>query len=456
VQSVTLCGGAAYYHERRPTLEGPPRCPTCGGGREAVAFHSWRRRVVEHLGTEQPTYLVLPVPKYACRAPACPRKYFTPPVAEAAPRAHTSRALQRAAARQYRRGKLALRDVARQLREDFHTGTGKSSVLRWHLATLPADCPCPERLRFSSVLCIDEVYDRVAGAAVPTWTCVDPLAGIAIRIPIERADAAGLAAAMRQVRALGADPKVVVSDLWAAYPEALAQVWPRAERQLCWFHAMQWTTRKLAEVLKAHGETLPEADRKALQRLRFRLLACPETLERQRRAGRLGARTEAALARAWALLAGTVVEEALRLREELRAALNQSASRQEARERFAALRRTWPERFHPPAPRPDRLDGWRPGQPLPPKPPTEPAAPPAQGAPAAAGLERFLDAIRAYFVRHFEQLITYLDHPGVPRTNNHAERENRRYRAASRGRYGWGSNAGHRAMLVALQGFDTS
>ena len=71
-------------------------------------------------------------------------------------------------------------------------------------------------------------------------------------------------------------------------------------------------------------------------------------------------------------------------------------------------------------------------------------------------MERFLDAIRAYFVAHFEWMITYLDHPDVPRTNNHAERANRSYRAANRGRYGWKTTTGHRAMLIALQGFDTS
>ncbi len=62
----------------------------------------------------------------------------------------------------------------------------------------------------------------------------------------------------------------------------------------------------------------------------------------------------------------------------------------------------------------------------------------------------------AFFVRHFEQLITYLDHPGVPRTSNHAERANRRYRQIARSRYGWKTTHGQRAMLVALQGFDTS
>jgi hypothetical protein len=449
MQSGTLCGGVAYHHVR-PTPE-PPRCPGCGRGREAdeIVFHSWRLRTVEHLGVEQPTYLVLRVPKYACRAAACPRKYFTPSVAEAPPRARTSRRLQQTAVRRYRRGRAALREIERQVREDFHAGTGKSSVLRWHLAAVAADFPRPERLPFSGVLCIDEVYDRVGGRRVPTWTCVDPLAGLTIRIPIARADAASLAAAMRQVRALGANPKVIVSDLWAAYPEALAQVWPRAERQVCWFHVMQWVTRTLAELLKQVADTWPEPERKALRRLRFRFLAGPQTLEAQVRAGRLSSRDQAALAGLWALLRGTAVEDALRLRDDLRAIVTESASRREARARFAALRRTWPERFQP---RRTRLDGWRPGQPLPPKLPDTPPATPTP----ADDLEAFLHEIMAYFVRHFEWMITYLDHPGVPRTNNHAERGNRRYRAASRPRYGWKTKRGHRAMLVALQGFDTS
>jgi Transposase/zinc-finger of transposase IS204/IS1001/IS1096/IS1165 len=433
MESVTVWRGAVYRHVERPTPLGPVACPSCGT--REVAFRSWRRRAVEHPDAEQPTYLVLKLGKYACRRPGCPRKYFTPEVAEAAPRARASRPLQRAAARLYRRGKAALRDVAGELRELWHTGTGKSSVLRWHRATLGADCPRPGRLPFSGVLCIDEVYDRVAGVRAPIFTCVDPIAGITVRIPVERADAEHLAAAMRRVRALGATPAVIVSDLWAAYPEALRRVWPRAERQLCWFHVMRWVTRKLSELLKRHGEALPEAERKELNRLRFLLLACPE------KRAKLDARGRAALARAWGLIRGTVVEEAIRLRDDLRAVLNDSASRAAARGRFDDLRATWPERFRP---RP-----WRPGEP-----PPEPAA---AGEPeGATGLRAYLEQIMAFFVRHFERMIAYLGRPGVPRTGNHAERANRRYRAVARGRYGWGTPAGQQAMLTALQGFDSS
>ncbi len=285
------------------------------------------------------------------------------------------------------------------------------------------------------MLCIDEVYDRVGGQRTPIFTCVDPVAAIAVRIPVERADAASLGAAMQQVRALGANPRVIVSDLWAAYPEALRQVWPRAERQLCWFHVMQWTAGTLSALLKRYGETLPDADRKELNRLRFLLLACPE------KQAKLTARQRAALARAWALTAGTVVEEAIQLRNDLRAVVNTSTSRAEARAQFNALRATWPARFRP--------WSWRPGDPLP-----EPVA--DEAIEGAEGLHGYLEQIMASFVRHFERMITYLGQPGVPRTSNHAERANRRDRAVSRGRYGWKSTAGLQAMLIPLQGFDSS
>jgi hypothetical protein len=425
-----MVGPVIYRHIERPQQLGPVVCPACH--REQVAFHSVRYRIVEHLDVEQPTSLVLRVPKYACLSRACERKYFTPPVAEAVPYAHTSCLLQRTSSHLYRGGKLALRDVEGELRSVLHTGTGKSSVLRWHHASVEHDYAHPERLPFSSVLCIDEIYDHVAGKRLPLFCCVDPVANITIRIPIERADADTLAAAMHQVRVLGADPKVIVSDLWAAYPEALRQVWPKARRQLCWFHVMQWVTRKLACLLTEYAAALPKEQRKMLSRLRFHLLASPE------RQDRLTARQQTALTTAWDLIRGSVVEEAIHLRNDLRAVLNTSADGWEARRRFDRLRQSWPERLHP----------WtfRLGEPLPDAPCSEPAT----------GIRAHLEAIMAFFVHHFERMITYLDHPGVPRTSNHAERANRRYRQASRSHYGWKTMHGHHDMLIALQGFDTS
>ena len=42
------------------------------------------------------------------------------------------------------------------------------------------------------------------------------------------------------------------------------------------------------------------------------------------------------------------------------------------------------------------------------------------------GLREYLEAIMAYFVRHFEGMITYLGQPGVPRMCGPAAREDER------------------------------
>jgi hypothetical protein len=431
VERVTLWQGAVYRH-REPTLVGPLAGPRCGS--PPGAPRQRRTRTIEQPEPDQPSYLVLRLGKYACPNPVGSQKYFTPPLREAAPHAHTTRRLQQIAPYVYRQGRAPRRGVAAELRTQGHTRTGKSSVLRWHQATVAQEYPRPERLPFSGVLCIDEVYDRVQGQKQPIFTCVDPLAGLTLRIPVKRAAAEHWAAAMRQVQALGAEPRVIVSDLWAAYPAALAAVWPQAQRPWCWFHVRQWVTRPLAQLLKHYGQALPAADRKELHRLRCYLLASPETQQR------LGPRAQAALARAWELIADSIVAEALQLRNDWRAVLTTSTTRAEAREQFAPLRQSWPARFQPWT--------WRPGTPLAP-----PQAPTTEG---PTGLREYLEAIMAFFVRHFEQLITYLDVPGVPRTNNHAERANRSYRAAARPRYGWATARGQRAMLIALQGFDSS
>jgi len=227
---------------------------------------------------------------------------------------------------------------------------------------------------------------------------------------------------------------VIVSDLWAAYPEALRKVWPRAERQLCWFHVQQWVTRQLAKLLKDYAQALSEEQRKRLSKLRFRLLASPD---KQRLFSK---KAKAELAEAWQLIAGTIVEEAIKLRNDLRRIVNESTTRTEARGRFDQLRSSWPEQFRP--------WQWRLGEPLP-----EPSADETDG---VEGLHRYLEGIMAFFVRHFEMMITYLGRPGVPRTNNDSERANRRYRAIARPRYGWGSHSGLNAFLITLQGFDSS
>ena len=102
MESVTLWQGAVYRH-REPTLVGPLACPVCGT--PPGAPRHMRTRTVEHPDADQTTYLVLRMGQYPCAQPACPQKYFTPPLVEAAPYAHTSRRLQQSATAVYRQGR---------------------------------------------------------------------------------------------------------------------------------------------------------------------------------------------------------------------------------------------------------------------------------------------------------------------------------------------------------------
>ena len=68
MQRVTLWQGAVYQHVQA-TRVGVLCCPACRSRR--VSFHSTRRRTVEYPDVQRPTYLVLPVAKYACDNPAC-------------------------------------------------------------------------------------------------------------------------------------------------------------------------------------------------------------------------------------------------------------------------------------------------------------------------------------------------------------------------------------------------
>ena len=72
----------------------------------------------------------------------------------------------------------------------------------------------------------------------------------------------------------------------------------------------------------------------------------------------------------------------------------------------------------------------------------------AQADPSLAHIVELFDTF-------FEQMTTYLDDRSVPRTSNHAERDNRKFRSIERKRYGWVTKHGKQAFLIVLQGFRT-
>ena len=342
-------------------------------------MHLFRYRYLtpKHIHTERPCRLIIKVGQYECLNPQCERKYFTRPIKEAQPHARHSREAKNKAKKLYRRGNASLREVQVQMRDDFHNSAGKSSILRWHQRELDSDYPQVSQLRFSHVLVVDELYNRTAGDKDFVLTCVDPVNHITLRLIIgKKLDADSLGEALQVVKELGANPQVIVSDLASYYPEAFAQVWPKAARQLCWFHVMQLINKYLWEAISSYTKTLDREEAKRIRKMRWKLLSGRE---------RLSDKDAELLRELMASHQGSVLEIGTALRDGLRAVMNLHRGKEEARKALEAL----------------LGDGGR----------------------DLARSDPFLPHIVELFDNFFEQMITYLDDPFVPRTSNHAETE---------------------------------
>lgn len=261
-------------------------------------------------------------------------------------------------------------------------------------------------LTFSHVLVVDEVYSRTAGEKDYVLVCVDPINHITVHVIIEKLDANSVGEALQVIKDLGANPQVIVSDLASYYPEAFAQVWPKAKRQLCWFHIMQLVNKYLWQAISTYTKKLAKPEAKRIRMLRWKLLSGRERLSEK----------DVGLVRE--LIAShkdSVLEVGTALRDGLRHVMNLNLDKEQARRALAGL----------------LADG---GREL------------VQHDPALAHIVELFDEF-------FEHMITYLDERLVPRTSNHAERDNRRWRAIERARYGWVTKRGKQAFLVVKQGF---
>jgi hypothetical protein len=292
------------------------------------------------------------------------------------------------------------------MREDFHNSAGKSSVLRWHQDELAQDYPVLSKLTFSHVLVVDEVYSRTAGQKDYVLGGVDPINHTTVHVIIEKLDANSVGEALQVIKDLGANPQVIVSDLASYYPEAFAQAWPKAKRQLCWFHIMQLVNKYLWEAISNYTKKLDKQEAKRIRKLRWKLLSGQE---------RLSEKDVGLLRELMASHKDSVLEIGTALRDGLREVMNLNRGKHEARKALETLL--------------------------------------ANGGRELAQSDPALTHIVQLFDNFFEQMITYLDDRLVPRTSNHAERNNRRWRAIERKRYGWVTKRGKQAFLVVKQGF---
>jgi hypothetical protein len=90
--------------------------------------------------------------------------------------------------------------------------------------------------RFSGTLCVDELHLGRFTLLLAT----DPLADLPVAFAlVDQNDRDHMRRFLKNLKARGLMPRVVVTDGSNLYPEVLAELWPEAEHQLCVFHVVK-------------------------------------------------------------------------------------------------------------------------------------------------------------------------------------------------------------------------
>src|SRR5579885_2666837 len=135
--------------------------------------------------------------------------------------------------------RLNVEQTRAALRRDFLLELSDGFVydcLRWQLSRL--DLAEHRRLvlqRFSGTLCVDELHLGRCTLLLAT----DPLADLPVGFAlVGKNDADHMRRFLKNLKARGLMPRVVVTDGSHLYPELLAELWTGADHQLCVFHVI--------------------------------------------------------------------------------------------------------------------------------------------------------------------------------------------------------------------------
>jgi len=145
--------------------------------------------------------------------------------------------------------------------------------------------------RFSGVVGIDEVHlHDEDGKKQYLVVAVDPINDRTIPFDlVDSRDGEAIKGFLEQLKAMGVDPLVVVTDMWKAYHSAIPDIFPEAEHQLCVFHVIQAMMKHTNKAMLAYRRELPKetdtqkAVRKELWDCRYLVLKANHKLSAQQR-----------------------------------------------------------------------------------------------------------------------------------------------------------------------------
>jgi hypothetical protein len=210
-------------------------CPTCGKLGRRKAVHS---RTVRTIAYKQVVFLDVTYGEYRARC-GC-RKTFrtTPPGVE--PRALYDNTVRQAVLDRILDDGMSVERVIASMRRDFLLDLSDGFVydcLDWRARRL--DLAVHRRWvleRFSGTLCVDELHLGRTTLLLAT----DPLQDMPVAFALVASnDSDHMRRFLKNLKAWGLIPEVVVTDGSNLYPALLAELWPDARHQLCVFHVLK-------------------------------------------------------------------------------------------------------------------------------------------------------------------------------------------------------------------------
>jgi transposase len=368
-------------------------CPDCGGPTKCKRSYYIHPQDID---LERPTVLQVYREVRECCDPSCEGRIAPELDFVAKGGRFTKRAKQKAIVSVTEDG-MPLERVPQRMWRDFHVHMVKSTVYEWVHEEAETDLGEAEYTqwvvsRFSGVVGIDEIHlHDEQGKKQYLVVAVDPINERTILFDLVNSrDSDAIKSFLEQLKEMGIDPAVVITDMWKAYHSALLDVFPKVEHQLCVFHVVQAMMKHTNKVILTCRRELPKetkaqkAVRKELWDGRYLLLKANHKLSvRQRR------RLEEILD----THQDTVIPKAYKCKEAILTLFRESVNKNDARARRDAIL--------------ERFDG-------------------------VPELKKVCNVIRG---NDFEQMIVYLDYENLDKTNNNAERENRVYQKGEKVRY---------------------
>ncbi len=210
-------------------------CPQCGCHGRRKDFHC---RTVRSIAYQAILFLHVTTAEY--RATCTCSHTFRTQIEGIEPKARYDNKVREAVLDRILDDRMTVQQIQHALQRDFHLdlSTGflydcldhkirqvdGAAYRQWTLA------------HFSGTLCIDEIHLGEHTLLLAT----DPLHDFPVAFALVRHnDQEHMGRFLRQLRAHGFLPRVVVTDGSSLYPALLAEIWPQAAHQLCVFHVLK-------------------------------------------------------------------------------------------------------------------------------------------------------------------------------------------------------------------------